>query len=172
MMDETWVDQHARLLRSHRRVQKALGRRAEPDDPDYDALDALYHFCCDALNLRDWISNELSQHGPEVVELIRNSIALSACADIANGSKHFTLTGTPYTPGGHAVVVQKGTVIYPAPARIYPNPDGPTPQAMDVGTKRTTFTIDAGENGVYDALDIAAEAVNEWATWLGTHGLL
>ena len=51
MFNETWADQHARLLRSHRRLQRALARRSEPDDADYDPLDALYHFCCDVLHL-------------------------------------------------------------------------------------------------------------------------
>ena len=103
-LNGTWTDQHARLLRSHRRLQAVLANRSEPADVDYDALDALYHFCDDALNLRDWVKADLPRrHGRSAEKLIKHSKPLAACADIANGSKHLTLTQW-HTPQGPAQV--------------------------------------------------------------------
>jgi hypothetical protein len=160
------------LLRSHRRLQHALARRSEPADSDYHELDALYHFCSDALNLRDWIKNDLPQHSRGVRRLIRSSKALSACADVSNGSKHLVLTQTPYTPGGPAEVAQQGTVISPAPAWLSITGAPLPPDYPTEGTTQTTFTIDAGAHGQYDALDLAAQAVRDWEAWLRTRGLL
>lgn len=178
MFNETWADQHARLLRSHNRLQRALGRRTEPADADYAELDALYHFCSDALNLRDWIKRDLPHHAASAKSLFRGpnaSKALAACADIANGSKHLVLTGESYTTGtrsGHAEVVQQETRISPAPAWISLSGRPPPPDYPTVGTTQIRFKIDAGANGTFDALDLAAQAVNDWDAWLRARGLL
>lgn len=174
MLNENWQDQHARLSRSHRRLQDALAKRAEPEGINYEPLDVLYHFCCDAFHLRDWIRADLPQHENDLQTLFQSSTALSACADIANGSKHLKLTGTPHTPGGHAVVAQKGTVITPGPAHLYLlSGDTPPPEPTEeVGTTQTTFKIDAGQNGTFDALELASQAVNDWDNWLNARGLL
>lgn len=172
MFNETWKDQYARLLRSHDRLKRMLGRRTESADIDYAELDALYHFSCDALNLRDWIKNDLPQHSQDASTRITSSKALSACADLANGSKHLVLTQRIYTPGGPAEVVQKGTVISPGSAWISATGAPPPPDYPTVGTTQTTFKIDAGGNGQFDALDLASQAVTDWEHWLRQRGLL
>jgi hypothetical protein len=48
-----------------------------------------------------------------------------------------------------------------------PPPDYPT-----IGTTQTTFTIDAGPNGTFDALDLAQQAVDDWTAWLRSRRLL
>ncbi len=101
------------------------------------------------------------------------SNALSACRDIANASKHFDLdTGRTYTPGGPAKVAQKGTVISPAQGWLSLTGGPPPADFPKVGTTQTTFKIYAGARGVYDALDLAAQAVREWEAWLRERGLL
>jgi hypothetical protein len=66
MLGETWTDQYERLRRSFallRRVADSNNYDEELQQPD-NARDVLYHFCCDAFHLRDWIrssSNTLSQ---------------------------------------------------------------------------------------------------------------
>jgi hypothetical protein len=173
LLNETWTDQHARLLRSHRRLQCALAKRSESADIDCDALDALYHFCCDALNLRDWIRTDLPQHTDGVLALILGSTALSACRNIANASKHFDLdTGRTYTPAGPANAAQKGTVISRAQGWLSLTGDPPPPDFAKVGTTQTTFKIYTGANGVYDALELADQAVKDWEAWLRERGLL
>src|SRR6478609_623880 len=106
MLNETWKDQHARLLRSQRRLQDALARQSERGG-DLDAIDALYHFCCDALHLRDWVKND-PQCQQDASALFQNPSVLSDCRDIANRSKHFELWSRPYTPaevGARSAVV-------------------------------------------------------------------
>jgi hypothetical protein len=176
MFNETWADQHARLLRSHNRLQRMLDWRTEPADPEYAELDALYHFCSDALNLRDWIVEDLPRrHGRSASKLIRRSKALAACADVANGSKHLRVTSTSYTTGtnaGHAEVVQQETRISPAPAWLSRTGAPPPPDYPTTGTTQFRLKVDAGANGTFDAVDLARQAVDDWEAWLRSRGLL
>src|SRR4029077_10974236 len=76
------------------------------------------HYCSDAWHLRDWIMNSatLSQTIRDDVKTLFDainhpataSVALAACADIANGSKHLVLTRRIYTPGGPAEITSQG----------------------------------------------------------------
>lgn len=86
------------------------------------------------------------------------SVALAACADIANGSKHLVLTRPPYTPGG--------------PAEVTGHTQGlKLPFTLPGHFETNHWTIDVG--GVeHDALDLAAQAVADWDTWLTGHGSL
>jgi hypothetical protein len=174
-LNGTWTDQHARLLRSHRRLKDALANRPEPADVDYDALDALYHFCGDALNLRDWVKTDLPRrHGRAAYRLIKHSKPLSACADIANGSKHLMLRQW-YTRKGPAKVSARSVTIYARTARAYAGAGAPVPIApeeTEEGSVQISFEIDAGPKKQYDALDLAEQAVNAWNTWLSRRGLL
>ena len=97
MLGETWKDQHERLKRSHALVQQVGGRTLLPQDRDN-----AYHFCCDALHLRDWIAaamakpsfttHMLPKQKQNIIEGINDQITaelftpsreLSACEDIA-----------------------------------------------------------------------------------------
>ena len=166
MLSETWEDQYRRLRRSYALLQDAADQTAgDPDRRRYDAAsarDILYHFCCDALHLRDWILNAgLGQSiDDDVRQLFRSStasVALAACADIANGSKHLVLTRPPYTPGGPAQVTKQSRgAKLPATLPIY------------LGANH--WTIDVG--GVeHDALNLAHQALADWDAWLTGHGL-
>ncbi|WP_142280274.1 hypothetical protein [Mycobacterium paraense] len=132
------------------------------------ARDILYHFCCDAFYLSEWIGKSRLRRNNIQVDLSRllnrrgtgTSAALSACADIANASKHFKLTQSSYTTGrrrGHA-----RAVAHTQGARL--------PFRFPVHFGANYFTIEV--RGVQrDALDVARDAVADWDTWLKSHGV-
>lgn len=133
------------------------------------ARDILFRFCSDALNLRDWIqkSTNLSQAvRDDVRHLFRSStqpqsvsVALAACADIANGSKHFVLTHPPYSTGAAAEVIDQvqGAKL---PFILGETHLGANHWKIDIG-------------GVeHDALELATQAIADWDAWLSRYGLL
>ena len=63
-------------------------------------------------------------------------------------------------------------MISPPPAWFSTTGAPPPPDYPTEGTTQITFTIDAGANGTFDALDLAAQAVTDWEAWLTTRGLL
>jgi hypothetical protein len=169
MLRETWEDQYRRLQRSYallRRVADQNTRDEELQQSD-NARDVLYHFCCDALHLRDWVrASGLSQAIRDDVwnlfsvagQPATASLALAACADIANASKHLVLTKRPYTPGGHATVTDQTQG-----ARF--------PMTLPVHFAAVHWKVDVG--GVeHDAVDLATQAVADWDAWLTGVGLL
>jgi hypothetical protein len=85
----------------------------------------------------------------------RVSVALAACADIANGSKHLVLTKPPYTPGGPAQVTEQ-------------TQGGRFPATFPINFGANHWTIDVGGVEHY-ALDLAATAIADWDTWLTGH---
>jgi hypothetical protein len=173
VLGETWQDQYKRLRRSYALLQRAADQNNhEPEiqQPD-NARDILYHFCCDAWHLKDWIvskSTTLNQSIKDDVWTLFDyekhpqtaSTALMACADIANGSKHLELTKKFYTPGGPAEVTsQKKRGQFPL---TFP---------YTFGSTAIHWKIDVG--GVErEALELASQAVADWDAWLTGHGLL
>lgn len=167
------------------------------------ARDVLYHFCCDVFHLRDWIAadvgddpsyhdNTATVRGQLNNDVIKRSVELATCRDIANGSKHLILDNPSFVDrmpsGQHAKVATQHTGISPAPAfvkvprrvlRRYLKAAGVSPRwrqrrqspppADLVGFQRDSFTIDiAGTQR--DAQDVAVKAVAEWDRWLaGQH---
>ena len=173
MLGETWRDQYKRLQRQYELVKMA----ADPSVPhnelvhaDEYARDIFYHFCCDALNLRNWIKNSRLQRNNIQADLSRllnkkgtgSSDALSVCADIANGSKHLKLTQEAYITGkkrGHArVIAQKRGSRLPLklPFRL---------------GGANYFTI-AGVRGAHvDGLRVANNAIADWNAFVKSHGV-
>src|ERR1700745_457812 len=102
---------------------KQIGERnAQPQDV-IPARDVLYHFCCDAFHLRDWIAATVGTDEATTKaftqqinnEVVHTSPELSACCDIANGSKHLVLHRKSYVTGttqGHATVASQAINIY------------------------------------------------------------
>jgi hypothetical protein len=58
MLNETWKEQYDRMQRSFALLKQIGERNAQPQDL-IPARDVLYHFCCDAFHLRDWIAATL-----------------------------------------------------------------------------------------------------------------
>jgi hypothetical protein len=170
VLGETWQDQYKRMQRSYVLLHRAADQNVvDPEIQDEDAArDVLYHFCCDAFHLRDWIQSSMNVD-PAVSDDVRHlfrstanpqrvSTALAACADIANGSKHLTLNNPPYTSGGYAKVTsQSQGAMFPA---TFPINFGANQWKIDVGGFE------------HDALNLAAQAVADWDTWLTGHRLL
>lgn len=121
----------------------------------------MYHFCQDALHLRDWLANDpttgmTKQNG----ELLFNttSPALGACRDVANGSKHLNLTGQSSISGertGHAEVTGQGVTI------------GVPAMGSTGGWIQYHWTVE----GDWNAMDLATEAAADWDKWLDSQGL-
>lgn len=168
VLGETWEDQYRRLQRSYALLQRVADQNnhdASIQNPDA-ARDILFHFCSDALNLRDWIQNSSLPQSvkDDVRHLFRSSTnpqtvstALAACADIANGSKHLVLTHPPYSAGGPAQVTGQSQG-----ARF--------PMTLPFHFAANHWTIDVG--GVeHDALTLAGAAVADWDAWLTGHGV-
>jgi hypothetical protein len=59
MLAETWIDQYKRLHRSFALLQRVADQNTDDDRLQQSdvARDVLYHFCCDAFHLKDWILN-------------------------------------------------------------------------------------------------------------------
>jgi hypothetical protein len=158
MLGEGWEDQYKRLQRQYGLLKRSSDSNGEYNDlldEEGRARDILYHFCCDAFHLCDWIrKSSLPQNVRDDLALLLNtngtgtSVALSACADIANGSKHLKLTKRSYRTGatsGHAEVVDQIQA-----ARL--------PKRFPVHFGANIFTIDVGGGVQRDALDLARDA--------------
>jgi hypothetical protein len=169
MLGETWEDQYKRLHRQHERLKKAADQNVQHGElqEESNARDTLFHFCLDALILRDWISRAASL--PQSVQQdvwklfdVKNnpsqaSRALAACHDVANGYKHFVVD-RPKTPGGAAKVID-----HTRGARF--------PMKLPFHFGANHWTIDVGGGVRRDALDLAADAIADWDAWLTGHGV-
>jgi len=80
----------------------------------------LYHFCCDAFHLHDWVVHTFPQADwPRIrtqlkSELLDHSPELRACADIANASKHLVLDQKSWVTGakqGHAEAIGHSVTV-------------------------------------------------------------
>jgi hypothetical protein len=167
VLDESWADQYRRLKRQQALLKKtadSYGEREQLHEREY-GRDILFHFCCDAFHLKDWIKEEraLLQSVRDAVEKFIDkknpnppSIALAACADIANGVKHYHLKKGSYTRGKQAEVVEHsaGITLPFTLAASFANY-----WVIDIRGRR------------WDALELAAQAVEDWDTWLTDHGV-
>lgn len=172
MLNETWKEQHERLKRS-RALFKQVGEQTLMPQEIIPGRDVAYHFCCDALHLRDWIAAAIAkpQHRSikqkkQIMEGIKQKIMdelftpsreLSACADIANGSKHLLLTGPSYMTGqrgrGHAKITKASPTV------------GVPPIGTTGGYRVDKFEIKVdGQNR--DAQEVADKALAAWNSWL------
>lgn len=124
------------------------------DGGTYEALDATLSFFEVIHHLKDWLGNDPSSGLTKADgdALIGNSLILKLCADLANGSKHLSLTST--RTGDRSTSITRNDVIV----------------SMDSGVSHVFYV---GSNGTeYDVLQIAEAAVVEWAQYLTGKGLL
>ncbi len=177
MLNETWRDQYERLKRSYALLQQVGEPTPMPMPMPQEvmpALDVLYHFCCDAFHLRDWVVATFPKGDWKHIraqlksELLDHSPELRACADIANGSKHLVLTQDSWVTGnkqGHAEVTGHGLTISPSTATVTRTGDTVVFGHAGNGFTQDTFVIDVGGQH-HDAQDVAAKAVATWDNWL------
>jgi hypothetical protein len=163
-----WKEQWERLGRWYGRLQKLAGNAMPPrggtpagltaveaQGENERATDDIYAFFHNCYHLRDWLAQD-SASGvtkSEVDQAIRNSPALSICADICNRAKHFELTLKPWTGDPQAgTIAQHATV------------------AIGVGVYTSWEFLGAGNR--YDAFRLANDCMSEWETFLQGRGLL
>jgi hypothetical protein len=135
--------------------QDERGTRARPT-LRHHYLDEAYAFFQNSHHLKDWLKNDPSAASAvgDVEQAISASPWLSLCADLANGSKHLTLTRARADP------------------------------ATKIGSKRFALNLGGGppfisakyevhsQGQTFDAFTVATECVREWEAYLKAKGLL
>jgi hypothetical protein len=170
MLSETWKDQYRRMHRQYQLLKLTADQNKFDEIQEMNRpRDILYHFCCDAFHLHDWIyyaDGQTQKIKDAVSHFLPKghphppSLALAMCADIANGFKHGRLTHKKvYTPGGPAEVVE-----HTQGARL--------PATFPFHFTANHWKIRTLATGVeYYALDVAKDAVAAWDAWLPKNGL-
>lgn len=181
MLDETWRDVGERLWRSFVLLRERMEDTNTSDR--LDAFDPLRQFCRHAFELRDWLLK--ASHVDDAAKVaIRqlfgrpnndparrvpaSSVALAACADIANASKHFALDGPSYSEGGHAKITSESMSSVSDLPEIFRNQAGDVPRFGD-HQWQWWITIN-GE--MHDALMLAEKAMDDWTACLVSLGLV
>ncbi len=170
MLSETWEDQYRRMHRQYDLLKRTADQNKFEEIHEMNrARDILYHFCCDAFHLKDWVINADNQTQAVIDAVMKflpkgvsnpPSLALAMCADVANGFKHGGLTHPKcYTPGG--------------PAEVVEHTQGATfPMTFPFHFSANHWKVRARASGVeHDALTVAKDAVDAWDTWLPSNGL-
>ena len=62
MLSETWEDQYRRMHRQYDLLKRTADQH-KFEEIHERARDILYHFCCDAFHLKDWIFRGRSDRG-------------------------------------------------------------------------------------------------------------
>ena len=171
MLNETWPDQYQRMQRSLTRLRNGVHAEAP------EARDALYHFWQDAWHLRDWIIAPPSpKHlDQDTLQLFKQSVALGACRDIANGVKHLHLNrGKSWTASGDYAEVTGQSVVVNMP-RIEAVVNWSTGEMLSnesAGDSSIRYSWTVRVNGEHvDAVELAGQAVADWDLWLAARDM-
>ena len=119
------------------------------------AVDAVQSFFEAIHHLKDWLGNDSSSGMTKADgdSLINGSRNLQLCADLANGSKHLTLTSS--RTGDPSTTIGRNDVN------------------IDLGSGNASHQFYVQSAGAeYDVLQIAEAAVDDWRVFLNTRGLL
>ena len=146
-----WQKQWQRVEIGLRRVEAIYeGRQGDSVDALYD----LYSFFLNCHELRDWLAADKvsGMSSRKATKVIKGSIYLRVCADLANRTKHAELTRH---------WISSNTSPVPHDATIF----------VEAGKAAHRWEIAAGD-ATYDALDLAANCVAEWEMALTHRGLL
>ncbi|MGV0788873.1 hypothetical protein ABQF33_18355 [Mycolicibacterium sp. XJ2] len=180
MLDEDWRTTAERLWRSFVDLRQVV-EDTKVDDR-ISSSDALRQFCRHAFELQDWLlASEIDEPAKRAVSALfgkpsknlakripASSVALAACADIANRSKHAVLSGPSYSEGGHA------EITYESMSSVSDLSDFARQFVDDVprfGDHQWMWiiTINGKE---YDALLLAEDAMTDWTNCLVSVGLV
>jgi hypothetical protein len=151
VLNHTWRDQWDRVQRRLDDVRAVY--RGAPGGT-VRAVDSVQSFFESVHHLKDWVGNDssISITGAEADALINGNESLKISADLANGSKHFTLTRT--RTGDRSTDVTRSDVT------------------VFAGTGRAAHKFYVESGGIErDVLDIATAAVDAWQTFLVQRGL-
>lgn len=150
MLGQDWRSQWARVSRRLNDVRAVYA--GAPGGTDV-AIDTVLSFFEAVHHLKDWLGNDPVSGitKAEADSLINSSPMLRLCADLANGSKHLSLTGS--RTGDKSTEIARNDVTIFA----------------GTGTSAHRFYVQSGKRE-YDVLDIAESAVLEWARFFNAHG--
>ena len=87
-----WVDQYYRMKRWYYLLEKMRKSTEVDDDPTINYIDVIYAFFQNCHHLKDWIKNDHLKTNPDVEQFINENECMKICADICNGSKHYSDT--------------------------------------------------------------------------------
>jgi hypothetical protein len=152
MLGHGWEMQWSRVLRRLDDVRAVYGGREGGTD---SAVDNVQSFFEAVHHLKDWLGNDPSSGVTKADgdSLINGSRNLQLCADLANGSKHLTLTSTR-TGDPSTTIARNDVTVFLAAGNV---------------THRFYVQSTGAE---YDVLQIAEAAVDDWKKFLSTRGLL
>ena len=180
MLGEDWKTTAERLWRSFVRLRQVVEDTNVNDR--IDSSDVLRQFCRHAFELRDWLlASDIDQSAKDTVSQLfgkpsknaakripPKSVALAACADIANRSKHAELTGPSYSDGGHVDITYEGmSSISDLPELAHQFVDD-VPRFGD-HQWMWIITVDGRD---HDALLLAEDAMSDWTNCLVGIGLV
>jgi hypothetical protein len=175
VLDETWRTKRERVWRAFEKLRQPV-EDTRTSDP-LEARDTLNRFCLEAFELRDWLlKSDIDDMAEGAVKrlfgiprsgVIGDSVALAACADIANASKHYELTHPSYSAGGYA------TISYERVASLsdLPRHFAAVDQVPRFGDHQWMWLVTAGGKE-YDALLLAEAAMRDWERCLLSVGLI
>ena len=148
-----------------------------------DASDCLRQFCRHAFELRDWLLGaDIDDSSKAAVRRLfgrpskdpskrvpPQSVALAACADIANATKHFNLDRASYSTGGHAEVSFESVSSLSDLPEFFRQFVDVVPRLYGEHQWMWIITINGKE---HDALLLAEDAMKDWENCLVNAGLV
>jgi hypothetical protein len=149
-------------LRTPRDLFEKLKREAAKLDSE-TSPDNLFNFAVTAWHMQDWIREGPAKSAPTIEAdraALRRHPHIQVCRDIANASKHFTLTYSPTISSVHRVPSSPGAI----PGRSgLPMIPGSIP-------RKGTIAIVVGSD-TYDIRQLNEDVVQLYETFLARHGL-
>jgi hypothetical protein len=154
MLGEGWMFQWWRVQHRIEQVRAVYnGRHCVGDRRE--ALDTVLSFFEAIHHLQDWLSKDtsVSFSKDDGVAVVRASPMLQLCADLANGSKHVSLT-RPWTQAGRKGITRNDATVH-------------------VGTGNVSYAFYVESDGEqFDVLQIAEIALIQWKSILTSKQLL
>lgn len=152
-----WEEQWARVQRSFAEFKRSDEGRLH-DRPLDLYEDEMLHFFQDCYHLKDWLRSDpaVSTRVRDVETAISNSMALSLCADLANATKHLTLTRSRTGDTNTTLGRQRFAID------------------TTLGHVRTVilrYEVYSG-GSTWDAFNIAESCIREWEQYLRSKGLV
>ena len=125
--------------------------------------DALYDFAVSITSLKDWTKEHPSASftHQEVEDLVKKSVALSSCRDIANASKHRRIT--KYQPTTQDVATSASPQVDLANWLPVVKSSDPAPPFK--------LKVVRADGSRLEVVALAREALREWTSFLTAHGL-
>jgi hypothetical protein len=151
----TWQEQYERVWRWLSTLGDTdVGRVHDRISDSYQ--DEVYAFFQNCYHLKDWLKNDPASAGAvsDVEAFISSSPSLSVCADLANGSKHLTLTSHRVDPD--AAIGARHYEI------------GPGSGGIMISVK---YEVRAGGT-THDAYTLSQQCWDQWQTYLFERGLI